>query len=48
MMKLQAYEEANILHIGDHYEGRVNGRAVVSGDTWNEVYQDLIEMGYIK
>ena len=37
-----------IINIGGHYEARVNGQFVVSGDTEDEVHQDLIEMGYLK
>ena len=37
-----------IVHVQEHYEGQVNGQFVVSGDTWNEVYRDLLEMGYLK
>lgn len=41
-------ERVDIIHVHEHYEGRVNGEFVVSGDTWNEVYRDLTEMGYLK
>lgn len=47
-MTSQGYERVNIVYVNEHYEGYVNGRFVVSGDTWNEVYNDLVEMGYVK
>lgn len=36
----------DIIKVHEHYEGRVDGKFVVSGDTWNEVYKDLVEMEY--
>ena len=36
-----------IRHVMDHYEAFVDGRFVVSGDTFDEVLEDLIEMGYL-
>jgi hypothetical protein len=45
---LQGDERVDIVHVYDHYEGRVDGEFVVSGYTWNEVYNDLVEMGYMK
>ena len=47
-MMLQGDESVDIVHVQDHYEGYVDGEFVVSGDTWKEVYDDLVEMGYIK
>lgn len=47
-MMLQGDESVDIIHVHEHYEGQVNGEFVVAGDTWNEVYQDLLEMGYLK
>ena len=47
-MMLQRYEIVDIIHVHEHYEGHVDGKFVVSGDTWNEVYKDLLEMGYLK
>jgi hypothetical protein len=38
----------SILHAHEHYSGYVNGKFVVSGDTWKEVHDDLVEMGYLK
>ena len=46
-MMLQGNEIIDIVHANDHYEGLVDGYFVVSGDTWNEVYYDLVEMGYM-
>lgn len=47
-MMLHEGDRVDILHVHEHYEGRVNGQVVVSGDTWNEVFHDLVEMGYIE
>lgn len=47
-MMLQGDERVDIICVQGHYEGRVDGEFVVSGDTWNEVYHDLEEMGYLK
>lgn len=41
-------ERVEIVSVNGHYEGRVNGEFVISGDTWNEVYRDLLEMGYLE
>lgn len=46
MEKSQFVENIEIVHVRGHYEGRVNGKFVVSGDTWNEVKNELSEMGY--
>ena len=35
-----------IRHVMEHYEAFVNGGLVVSGDTFNEVLEDLRKMGY--
>ena len=48
MAELQFDETVVIVSAGGHYEGRVNGKFVVSGDTWNEVKNELSEMGYYK
>lgn len=48
MAMLQGDKRFDILSVNGHYEGHVNGEFVVAGDTWNEVFSDLIEMGYIK
>lgn len=45
---LQGDERIDIVCVHGHYEGHVDGEFVVSGDTWNEVYNDLVEMGYLK
>lgn len=47
-MILQRTNSVEIIHVDNHYEGRVCGKFVVSGDTWDEVYNDLVEMGYLK
>ena len=36
-----------IRHVMEHYEAFVNGQLVVSGDTFNEVLEDLRNMGYV-
>ena len=38
----------DIIRVGGHYEGYVDGKFVVSGDTWEEIYNDLVEMGYLR
>lgn len=38
-------EKIEIRHVMEHYEAFVNGRFVVSGDTFNEVLKDLRKMG---
>ena len=48
MAMLQGDDRIDIILEHGHYEGRVDGQFVVSGDSWNEVYNDLIEMGYLK
>lgn len=48
MEKLQLDEIVKIVQVGGHYEGQVNGEFVVSGDTWNEVKNELSEMGYLR
>lgn len=45
-MMLQSGEKVDIVHVYEHYEGRVDGQFVVSGDTWNEVYKELEERLY--
>lgn len=35
-----------IIHVREHWEGYVDGEFVVSGDTYSEVYTDLLEAGY--
>lgn len=39
-------EKIKIRHVMEHYEAFVNGELVVSGDTFNEVLEDLRKMGY--
>lgn len=48
MAMLQGDESIDIICVNGHYEGYVSGQFVVSGDTWNEVYNDLLEMRYLK
>ena len=48
MVMSLANDGVSIFHVHEHYEGRVNGQFVVSGDTEYEVYEDLVEMGYLK
>ena len=43
-MMSQERKRVVILNVNGHYEGYVNGEFVVSGDTWTEVYIDLLEM----
>lgn len=40
-------EEIEIRHVMEHYEAFVNGQFVVSGDTFNEVFEELRKMGYV-
>ena len=40
-------EKIEIRHVMDHYEAFVNGQLVVSGDTFNEVIEDLRKIGYV-
>lgn len=35
-----------IRHVMEHYEAFVDGRFVVSGDTFNEILEELRKMGY--
>lgn len=39
-------EKIEIRHVMEHYEVFVNGRFVVSGDTLNEVLEELRKEGY--
>lgn len=39
-------EKIEIRHVRGHYEAFVNGRFVVSGDTLNEVLEELRKTGY--
>lgn len=36
-----------IRHVMEHYEAFVNGGFVVSGDTFNEILEELRKMGYV-
>ena len=40
-------EKIEIRHVMEHYEVFVNGRFVLSGDTLNEVLEELRKMGYV-
>ena len=46
MEMLQGQGRVDVVLNNGHYEGLVDGEFVVSGDSWNEVQNDLIEMGY--
>ena len=46
--KSQFVKSVDIIQVRGHYEGLVDGKFVVSGDTWNEVYNDLQEMRYLR
>lgn len=35
-----------IRHVLEHYEAFVDGKFVVSGDTFNEILEELRKMGY--
>ena len=47
MEKLQLDDQIEIIQVCGHYEGRVNGKFIVSGDTWTEVKNELSEMRYL-
>ena len=40
-------EKIEIRHVMEHYEALVNGRFVLSGDTLNEVIEELRKTGYV-
>ena len=40
-------EKIEIRHVMEHYEAFVNGKFVVSGDTLNEVIEELRKTGYV-
>lgn len=48
MEMLQLEVVVEIISIRGHYEGRVHGQFVVSGDSYTEVFNDLKEMGYLR
>lgn len=48
MEMLHGDDRIDIRPFRGHYIGVVKGKIVVCGDTWNEVYQDLLEMGYLE
>ena len=35
-----------IRHVMEHYEAFVDGKFVVSGDTFNDILEELRKMGY--
>ena len=41
------FEKIEDRHVMDHYESFVNGKFVVSGDTFDEVIKELRKMGYV-
>ena len=40
-------EKIKIRHVMEHYEAFLNGQLVVSGDTFNELLEDLRKMGHV-
>ena len=40
-------EKIEIRHVMEHYEAFVDDKFVSSGDTFNEVLEDLRKMGYV-
>ena len=48
MEMLQLEIVLEIVSVRGHYEGRVGGQFIVSGDSYTEVYNDLKEMGYLR
>lgn len=42
-----ASRKIEIRHVMEHYEAFVNGKFVVSGDTFNEILEELRKMGYV-
>lgn len=48
MAMSQELENIEIIRVRGHYEGYINGEFITSGDTQNEVYSELKEMGYLK
>ena len=41
------FEKIEVRHVMDHYEAFVNGKFVVSGDTFDEVTKELRKVGYV-
>ena len=41
------FEKIEVRHVMDHYEAFVNGKFVVSGDTFDEVIKELRKVGYV-
>ena len=41
------FEKIEVRHVMDHYEAFVNGKFVVSGDTFDEVVKELRKIGYV-
>ena len=39
-------EKIEIRHVMEHYEAFVDGKFAVSGDTFNEILEELRKMGY--
>ena len=48
MVQSRFVEGVSIIPVRGHYEGYVDGKFVVSGDTQNEVRTELSEMGYLR
>lgn len=41
------FEKIEVRHVMDHYEAFVNGKFLVSGDTFDEVIKELRKMRYV-
>ena len=48
MEMLQLEVVLEIVNVNGHYEGRVGGQFVVSGDSYTEVYKELVQLGYLR
>ena len=44
MAMLQGDESIDIRSVQGHYEGYVDGEFIASGDTWNEVYKEVLKI----
>lgn len=40
-------EKIELRYVMEHYEAFVNGKFVVSGDTLNEILEEIRKMGYV-
>lgn len=41
------FEKIEVRHVMDHYEAFVNGKFLVSGDTFDEVIKELRKMRHV-